>query len=79
MNRTDTMNKLRNALAALAPLTWTALSPALLAAQSSTNQIGGMRAYWHVFIAYAIAIVLVLGWVVSIGRRLKDIEERLDR
>ncbi|HET9949219.1 MAG TPA: CcmD family protein [Longimicrobiales bacterium] len=41
-----------------------------LAAQS-------LRPYWHVFIAYSIAIVLVLGWVVSIGRRLKDVEERL--
>lgn len=36
-----------------------------------------LRPYWHVFIAYAIAIVLVLGWVVSISRRLKDVEERL--
>ena len=39
--------------------------------------VGGLRAYWHVFIAYAIVILLVLGWVVSIGRRLKDIQQRL--
>ena len=39
--------------------------------------VGGLRAYWHVFIAYAVVIVLVLGWVVSIGRRLKDIQQRL--
>lgn len=36
-----------------------------------------LRPYWHVFIAYAVTIVLVLGWVVSISRRLKDVEERL--
>jgi CcmD family protein len=44
--------------------------PGAIASQS-------LRPYWHVFIAYTIAIVLVLGWVVSIGRRLRDIEERL--
>lgn len=36
-----------------------------------------LRPYWHVFIAYAVTIVLVLGWVMSISRRLKDVEERL--
>jgi CcmD family protein len=50
-----------------------------LAAQSEAGSIGGMRAYWHVFIAYAIVIVAVLGWVVSIGRRLKDIQDRLGK
>jgi CcmD family protein len=49
-----------------------------LAAQADPG-IGGMRAYWHVFIAYAIVILLVLGWVVSIGRRLKDIQDRLSK
>ena len=38
-----------------------------------------LRPYWHVFIAYAIAIVLVSAWVVSISRRLRDVEERLDQ
>lgn len=51
------------------------------AAQEMTTSGGlaqqSLRPYWHVFIAYAIAIVLVLGWVVSISRRLKDVEERL--
>ena len=50
-----------------------------LAAQSEAGSVGGMRAYWHVFIAYAIVIVAVLGWVVSIGRRLKDIQDRLGK
>jgi CcmD family protein len=50
-----------------------------LAAQSGASGVGGLRAYWHVFIAYAIVILLVLGWVVSIGRRLKDIQDRLGK
>jgi CcmD family protein len=54
---------------------------ASLAAQASADaqSIGGLRAYWHVFIAYAIVILIVLGWVVSIGRRLKDIQDRLGK
>ncbi len=35
------------------------------------------RAYWHVFVAYAIVWLLVLGWVISIVRRLRRVEERL--
>ncbi len=35
------------------------------------------RAYWHVFTAYAILWLLVLGWVISIVRRLRRVEERL--
>lgn len=35
------------------------------------------RPYWHVFLAYAIAILLIGGWVVSIARRLAHIERRL--
>jgi CcmD family protein len=46
-------------------------------ASGAAAGVGGLRAYWHVFIAYAIVILLVLGWVVSIGRRLKDIQQRL--
>ena len=44
--------------------------PSELAAQS-------LRPYWHVFTAYAIVIVLVMGWVVSISKRLREVEERL--
>ncbi len=36
---------------------------------------GTLRPYWHVFIAYAVAWLVVLGWVVHIARRLG----RLDR
>ena len=35
------------------------------------------RGYWHVFAAYAIVWLLVFGWVISIVRRLRRVEERL--
>lgn len=36
-----------------------------------------LRAYRFVFIAYALAWIFVLGWVVSVGRRLARLERRL--
>ena len=36
-----------------------------------------LRGYTHMFIAYGIAWALVLGWVVSIARRLLRVEEAL--
>ena len=50
--------------------------PNVIAAQT-TGSPQGLRPYWHVFAAYAIAIVLVGGWAVSIARRLRDVERRL--
>jgi CcmD family protein len=40
-----------------------------------TQELG--RAYWHVFAAYAIAWGFVLGWIVSVARRLARVEARL--
>jgi len=36
-----------------------------------------LRPYWHVFVAYAIAVTLIGAWAVSIARRLRAIEDRL--
>lgn len=36
------------------------------------------RGYWHVFIAYAVAWLLVLGWAISIARRLSKIEREIE-
>ena len=36
------------------------------------------RGYWHLFIAYAIAWIVVFGWALSIGRRLSDVERKLN-
>ena len=37
------------------------------------------RPYVHVFVAYAIAWILIFGWLVSVGRRLRRVEERLEK
>lgn len=54
-----------------------ALLPQAAAGQGTPG--GGLgRPYLHVFVAYVIAWALVLGWLVSIARRLARIERRLD-
>ncbi len=52
-------------------------SPVWAQAGSALGQQTLGRAYWHVFAAYAIVWLLVLGWVISIVRRLRRVEERL--
>lgn len=37
-----------------------------------------MRPYRFVFIAYAIAWILIFGWVLSVARRLSRLAQRLD-
>ena len=37
-----------------------------------------LRPYAFVFIAYAIAWVFVLGWVISVARRMSGLARRLD-
>jgi len=77
------MSRMTSRFAKLVPWVFPCLLLALgagaLAAQAGGGAagVGGLRAYWHVFIAYAVVILLVLGWVISIGRRLKDIQNRL--
>lgn len=79
----DTMHRLKNAAAAsLVLILFAVVTPALSAQEisglpPSTMGEQSLRPYWNVFIAYAIAIVMVLGWVISIGRRLKNVEEKL--
>jgi len=76
------MNRIRIVLVALVAVALLGISaPELLAQTQGMPQTGlasqSLRPYWHVFIAYTIAIALVLGWVISIGRRLRDVEDRL--
>ncbi|MBW3534676.1 MAG: CcmD family protein [Gemmatimonadetes bacterium] len=55
--------------------------PAGAAAQMGPEGLSGQtlgRGYLHVFLAYAVAWALVLGWVVSIARRRARVEHRLD-
>lgn len=55
-----------------------AVIPGPLAAQATElgrQSLG--RPYWHVFVAYALVVVLIGGWVFSIARRLARLEGRL--
>ena len=38
-----------------------------------------LRAYWHVFIAFAIAWALLFGYVVMLGRRFGSLEREIAR
>ena len=37
-----------------------------------------LRAYWHVFAAFAFAWVCILGYAVSLGRRFRRLEQQVD-
>ena len=52
-------------------------SPPLMAQAEALREQGLGRAYWHVFLAYAVVVLLILGWVISIARRLRRVEDRL--
>lgn len=77
------MPRLVKLIAVVLPQLMLGVSFASLAAQTTGSGgaagVGGLRAYWLVFIAYSMVILLVLGWVISIGRRLKDVQERLGK
>jgi CcmD family protein len=77
MIRSTVLVSLFAAIALLAVATAPAWAQQATGLPSSGMAQQSLRPYWHVFIAYAVTIVLVLGWVVSISRRLKDVEERL--
>jgi CcmD family protein len=38
-----------------------------------------LRAYWHVFIAFALAWALLFGYTISLGRRFRRVEDEVDR
>ncbi len=38
-----------------------------------------LRAYWHVFIAFALTWVLLFGYAISVGRRLGGLEREVAR
>ena len=52
-------------------------SPELLAQGTDLASQTLGRAYWHVFAAYAIGWIMVLGWVISIARRLVSVDRAL--
>lgn len=54
-----------------------AFLPLELSAQAAGLGQQSLRPYWHVFAAYALVILLVAAWALSISRRLRDVESRL--
>ncbi|HVG46306.1 MAG TPA: CcmD family protein [Longimicrobium sp.] len=38
-----------------------------------------LRAYWHVFIAYALAWLFLFGYALSLGRRFRNLERDVDQ
>jgi cytochrome c biogenesis protein CcdA len=75
------MNRLKYAVPVLVAALLLACGASVVLAQEGLPASGlgsqNLRPYWHVFIAYTIAIAMVLGWVISISRRLRDVEQRL--
>ncbi len=73
-----TLRSLALSLAALAAMAVTVVAQESTGTpQASRLAEQNLRPYWHVFTAYAVVIVLIGGWAVSIARRLRAIEERL--
>lgn len=71
-------NLLRRLRAAITPLLALLLaSPHPGVAQIGTDVLAqqSLRPYWYVFIAYALVWILLMGWVVSIGRRIGHLED----
>jgi len=53
------------------------MAPASLPARAA--QARTMRAYWHVFIAFAVTWLLLFGYALTIGRRFGRLEEEVQR
>ena len=69
------------AAAALILLSVALLIPVAVWAQTDSQALAAqsLRGYRHVFIAYAVAWLLVFGWLFSVARRLARIERSLQR
>ena len=74
-------NRVFRSIAAVLAMIIAALTPALLAAQAGPDPLASqnLRGYSHVFIAYTIAWLIVLGWLFSVARRLGRIERSLEK
>jgi CcmD family protein len=74
------MRLLRLGLLVLLALTAAVPAAAQVAGVPGTGLSGqSLRPYQFVFVAYALAWLLVLGWVVAIARRMSRLERRLER
>jgi hypothetical protein len=77
------MATLRKLISGLLPLVLIVSGAAAVGAQEVLpgQQLAqqSLRPYWHVFIAYALVIVLVIAWAGSIAKRLAEVEARLGK
>lgn len=73
------MRMLLSVVAGILPVAF--LAGGLAGAQAGSGALGAqtLRPFAHVFIAYALAWLLVIGWTWSIARRLGKVERRLER
>ena len=69
----------RRAAAGLLPALLLLGAAAPVAAQSPLASQTLGRGYWHMFLGYAVAWILILAWLWSIARRLGRVERKLDR
>lgn len=51
--------------------------PLLLLAQAVPESPGFTRAYWHLFAAFGIAWIALLGYAIFLARRFRRLEERV--
>ena len=65
--------------AALALLVLAGAADGLVAQNANLGAQRLGRPYLFVFLAYAIGWGLILGWIVSIARRLRSLERRIDQ
>ena len=70
--------KLLIAAAIFLPVMALDLPVGLLAQETPAATPLEMRHFWHVFVAYALAWILLFGWVVSILKRFRRVEEKLN-
>jgi CcmD family protein len=65
--------------ASLVVLATTLITAFPVGAQQGASALAGqsLRPYHFVFLAYALAWILVFGWVISIGRRISTLADRL--
>ena len=68
------MTSILTTILILAPV----LVPEGVAGQGSGLAGQSLRPYGHVFLAYALAWALVLGWVVSLARRWGRVQDELE-
>ena len=53
-------------------------APSALPGEQAPAPPRTLRAYWHVFIAFALAWLFLFGYALSLGRRFRRLENEID-